>query len=74
MAADIAADEMRIAQLHEEIAWLHAQEAQLQAREVDGIRRAKLNKKLSIEGRTANQYKKWLQKNSDTPKIKFGLR
>tara|TARA_B100000287_G_scaffold282157_1_gene265865 strand:- start:491 stop:637 length:147 start_codon:yes stop_codon:yes gene_type:complete len=36
--------------------------------------RAKLNKKLSIEGRTANQYKKWLQKNSDKPKIKFGLR
>ena len=33
--------------------------------------RAKLNKKLSIEGRTANQYKKWLQKNSDKPKACF---
>ena len=35
LAADIAADDMRIAQLHEEIAWLRAQEAQLQAGEVE---------------------------------------
>ena len=36
--------------------------------------RAKLNKKLSIEGRTANQYKKWLAKEGDKPKNVFGSR
>jgi len=34
--------------------------------------KAKLNKKWSIEGRTANQHKKWLEKVGDKPKNKFG--
>nr|BAR34153.1 hypothetical protein [uncultured Mediterranean phage uvMED] len=29
-------------------------------------KRAALNKKWSIEGRTANQHKKWLEKNNGT--------
>ena len=33
--------------------------------------RAKLNKKWSIEGRTANQHKKWLEKNSKEAKNTF---
>ena len=36
-------------------------------------RRIKLNKKWAKEGRTANQHKKWLAKESDTKtKNKFG--
>tara|TARA_Y200000002_G_C22278611_1_gene495260 strand:+ start:260 stop:406 length:147 start_codon:yes stop_codon:yes gene_type:complete len=35
--------------------------------------KAKLNKKWSIEGRTANQHKKWLEKEGNKPtKNKFG--
>ena len=35
--------------------------------------RAKLNKKWSIEGRTANQHKKWLAKEGNKPnKNRFG--
>ena len=33
--------------------------------------RAKLNKKWSIEGRTANQHKKWLEKNNEETKTTF---
>ena len=33
--------------------------------------KAKLNKKWSIEGRTANQHKKWLEKNSKETKTTF---
>ena len=36
-------------------------------------KRAALNKKLASEGRTANQYKKWLAKQKDKPQ-QFGLR
>ena len=34
--------------------------------------KAKLNRKWSIEGRTANQHKKWLEKEGNKPKSKFG--
>jgi len=34
--------------------------------------KAKLNRKWSIEGRTANQHKKWLEKEGNKPKNKFG--
>jgi len=34
--------------------------------------RVKLNRKWSIEGRTANQHKKWLEKEGNKPKSKFG--
>ena len=34
--------------------------------------RAKLNKKWSTEGRTANQHKKWLEKQSGQPTNRFG--
>ena len=35
--------------------------------------KAKLNKKWSLEGRTANQHKKWLAKGGDTKtKNRFG--
>jgi len=37
-------------------------------------KRYMLNKKLSKEGRTANQYKKWLEKRGDEPKNIFGRR
>ena len=37
-------------------------------------KRNMLNKKLSKEGRTANQYKKWLEKRGDEPKNIFGSR
>ena len=36
-------------------------------------KRAALNKKLAKEGRTANQYKKWLAKEGNKPTNKFGL-
>jgi len=35
--------------------------------------KAKLNKKLAIEGRTANQHKKWLEKNEGQPKSPYGI-
>ena len=35
-------------------------------------KKAALNKKWSVEGRTANQHKKWLEKNSGQPINKFG--
>ena len=34
--------------------------------------RAKLNKKWAVEGRTANQHKKWLEKQSGQPISRFG--
>tara|TARA_B100000902_G_scaffold350116_1_gene359172 strand:+ start:112 stop:255 length:144 start_codon:yes stop_codon:yes gene_type:complete len=34
--------------------------------------RAKLNKKWATEGRTANQHKKWLEKNSNVVKSTYG--
>ena len=34
--------------------------------------KAKLNKKWKTEGRTANQHKKWLEKNSGQPVIRIG--
>ena len=34
--------------------------------------KAKLNKKWKTEGRTANQHKKWLEKNSGQPVNRFG--
>jgi len=37
-------------------------------------KRALLNKKWAKEGRTANQYKKWLAKEADKPNQKFGGR
>ena len=37
-------------------------------------KRNALNKKLSKEGRTARQYKKWLEKQGDKPKNVFGGR
>ena len=36
--------------------------------------RLKLNKKWAREGRTANQHKKWLEKNSGQPVNRFGKR
>ena len=35
-------------------------------------KRAALNKKWAIEGRTANQHKKWLEKNAGQSIRKFG--
>jgi len=35
-------------------------------------KRLALNKKWSIEGRTANQHKKWLEKNAGQPVNRFG--
>ena len=37
-------------------------------------KRAALNKKWSIEGRTANQHKKWLEKQGDKTQTPFGIR
>jgi hypothetical protein len=37
-------------------------------------RRAALNKKWAKEGRTANQYKKWLAKEGNKPNKGFGRR
>tara|TARA_R100000742_G_C4191906_1_gene23715 strand:- start:269 stop:418 length:150 start_codon:yes stop_codon:yes gene_type:complete len=37
-------------------------------------KRIMLNKKLSKEGRTANQHKKWLEKSSNQPANIFGTR
>ena len=34
----------------------------------------KLNKKWSVEGRTAIQHKKWLKKNKGEPVNRFGIR
>ena len=34
--------------------------------------KAKLNKKWKTEGRTANQHRKWLEKNSGQPVNRFG--
>ena len=36
--------------------------------------RAKLNKKWASEGRTANQHKKWLAKNTGQPTNRFGVK
>ena len=36
--------------------------------------RLKLNKKWAIEGRTANQHKKWLEKNKGKTTNRFGVR
>ena len=36
--------------------------------------KAKLNKKLATEGRTANQHEKWLAKEGDKPSNRFGIR
>jgi len=35
--------------------------------------KAILNKKWAIEGRTANQHKKWLEKNEGQPKSPYGI-
>ena len=35
-------------------------------------KKAALNKKWSTEGRTANQHKKWLEKQSGQPTNRFG--
>ena len=35
-------------------------------------RKALLNKKWASEGRTANQHKKWLEKNKNKQEIKWG--
>jgi len=37
-------------------------------------RRALLNKKWAKEGRTANQHKKWLEKEGEKPNQQFGRR
>ena len=37
-------------------------------------KRAALNKRWAKEGRTANQHKKWLEKEGDKPKNPFGRR
>jgi hypothetical protein len=37
-------------------------------------KRRNLNKKLQQEGRTANQHKKWLEKNKNKPILPFGRR
>jgi hypothetical protein len=35
-------------------------------------KRRDLNKKWAVEGRTANQHKKWVEKNSGQPINRFG--
>ena len=37
-------------------------------------KRIALNKKLAREGRTANQHKKWLEKQGDKSQTPFGIR
>jgi len=37
-------------------------------------KRIALNKKLAREGRTAKQYKKWLEKQGDKSQTPFGIR
>ena len=37
-------------------------------------KRLKLNKKLSIEGRTSKQYRKWKEKQNSNSKDKFGVK
>ncbi len=37
-------------------------------------KRHTLNKKWAVEGRTANQHKKWLAKNAGQPTNRFGVK
>ena len=38
------------------------------------LKRRQLNEKWKKEGRTANQHKKWLEKNEGKPKSQYGIR